>query len=119
MRIRIIYALTGVIQPKADWPNVGFDNGPVMENINNALKKQFPEYEFLPVIASGKPEAEKIMLQDKKEKIGGYIVYQMNPGSGSTNCSSIGQTGCLCRFPVRRKWWISDQYFRFSQSSEF
>lgn len=79
MRIRIIYALTGVIQPKPDWPNVGFDNGPVMENINTALIKKFPAFEFLPAIAAGKQEAEKIMLQDKKEKIGGYIVYQMNP----------------------------------------
>jgi hypothetical protein len=79
MRIRIIYALTAVIQPKPDWPNVGFDNGPVMEHINTALIKQFPAFEFLPTLASGTPEAEKIMLQDKKENIGGYIVYQMNP----------------------------------------
>ena len=79
MRIRIIYALTAVVQPGPDWPNVGFDNGPVMEHINSSLIKEFPGFEFIPTTASGKQETEKIMLQDKKEKIGGYIVYQMNP----------------------------------------
>jgi hypothetical protein len=42
------------------------------------LIKQFPGYEFLPTMAAGRPEAEKILLQDKKEKIDGYIIYQMN-----------------------------------------
>jgi hypothetical protein len=78
MRIRIIYALFEVIQPKPDWPNIGFDFGPIMEHINTVLIKQFPGFEFLPTMAAGKPEAEKILSQDTKENIGGYIVYQMN-----------------------------------------
>ena len=45
MRIRIIYALHAVVQPKPDWPNIGFDFGPVMGNINTMLIKQFPGME--------------------------------------------------------------------------
>lgn len=78
MRIRIIYSLFEVVQPKPDWPNIGFDFAPPMQRINTALIKQFPRYEFLPTLAAGKPEAEKILSQDKKENIVGYIVYQMN-----------------------------------------
>ena len=78
MRIRIIYALHAVVQPKPDWPNIGFDFGPVMGNINTALIKQFPEFEFISTQAVGKPEAEKILTEDKTQNIDGYIVYQMN-----------------------------------------
>lgn len=94
MRIRIIYALWGVIQPKPTWPHDGFDFGPVMEHINTVLIKQFPGFEFLPTIAAGSPEAEKILSQDKKENIGGYIVYQMN------NWNDVVQTIATSGKPV-------------------
>lgn len=78
LRIRIIYSLHELKQSKPDWPNVGFDFSPFIENTNTLLKNQFPGFEFLPVLATGQEQAEKIMLQDEKEKIDGYIVYQMN-----------------------------------------
>jgi len=78
LRIRIIYSLHGLKQSKPDWPNVGFDFSPFIEKTNTVLKNQFPGFEFLPVLATGQEQAEKIMLQDEKEKIDGYIVYQMN-----------------------------------------
>jgi len=78
MRIRIMYSLHADIQPKPDWPNVGFDFKPVMERINNVLSQNFPDFEFLPVKATGPEQAKKIMRQDKKENIDGYIVYQLN-----------------------------------------
>ena len=78
IRIRIIYALHAVIQPKPDWPNKGFDFGPVMGKTNTMLIKQFPKIEFLPVQAADKVEAEKILTGDKSQNIDGYIVFQMN-----------------------------------------
>jgi hypothetical protein len=78
MRLRIIYSLHDIVQPGPDWPNVGFDFAPVMEEINTALIKQCPDFEFIPTLASGQEDAEKILEQDKSSDIGGYIVYQMN-----------------------------------------
>ena len=43
-----------------------------------ALAKNFPDFEFLPALATGPEDAEKIATQDIPEKIDGYIVYQMN-----------------------------------------
>lgn len=78
MRIRILYSLHAPVQPRPDWPNVGFDFNPVMENVNAVLKEEFPKFEFISTMVTGKEEAEKILEQDQKEKIDGYIVYQMN-----------------------------------------
>ena len=77
-RIRIIYALHEPVQTKPDWPNVGFDFTPVMENINTTLSKHFKNFEFIPTLAMGPEDAEKIVQQDVKENIDGYLVYQMN-----------------------------------------
>jgi hypothetical protein len=78
MRIRIIYSFHADKQSQPDWPNVGFDFKPAMEKINNSLAKNFTDFEFLPVSATGPDEAKKIVEQDKSENIDGYIVYQMN-----------------------------------------
>jgi hypothetical protein len=78
LRIRIIYSLHELKQSKPDWPNVGFDFSPFIDKTNTILKNKFPGFEFLPVLATGQEQAEKIMSQDEKEKIDAYIVYQMN-----------------------------------------
>jgi hypothetical protein len=78
MRLRIIYSLHDVVQPGPDWPNVGFDFEPVMEGINTTLTERCPNFEFIPTMAKGPEDAEKILLQDKDSDIGGYIVFQMN-----------------------------------------
>ena len=49
-----------------------------MGNINTALIKEFPEFEFLPTITPDKAAAEKILTEDKTQNIDGYIVYQLN-----------------------------------------
>ncbi|MBK9391818.1 MAG: hypothetical protein IPN68_17105 [Bacteroidetes bacterium] len=64
-------------QSKPDWPNVGFDFAPFIENTNATLRNQFP-HEFLSSLATGPADAEKIIAADKKENIDGYIVFQMN-----------------------------------------
>lgn len=78
MRIRVLYSLHASVQVQPDWPNIGFDFNPVMEKINTTLKNCFPDFEFLPACATGAEDAEKIVLKDEQENIGGYIVYQMN-----------------------------------------
>ena len=76
--IRVVYSLHAVKQPRPDWPNVGFDFAPVMRRINGTLEGECPEFDFVPTMASGPQEAEKILEQDRSASIDGYIVFQMN-----------------------------------------
>lgn len=78
MKIRIIYSLHEPVQTKPDWPNVGFDFNPAMEKINSSLGKQFSDIEFIPSLATGPDDAQKIVEADKQSPADGYIVYQMN-----------------------------------------
>ena len=71
MRLRVVYALHALKQPKPDWPNLGFDFAPVMERINPALTNAFPDLEFLPVTASGPVQANNILLRDVFSSIDG------------------------------------------------
>jgi len=77
-RLRILYALHAETQPGPDWPNKGFEFGPVMERINTALAQRCPDFEFLPAMATGPEQAKEIVKQDEAEPVDGYIVYQMN-----------------------------------------
>ena len=78
LKIRNIYSLHEIKQTKPDWPNIGFDFAPFIERTNTTLKNQFPGYEFLSSLATGQQDAEKIIADDVKEKIDGYIIFQMN-----------------------------------------
>lgn len=73
-----MYSLHAPVQTKPDWPNIGFDFKPFMEKINTTLAAKFTDFEFIPALATGPEDAEKIASQDITEKIDGYIVYQMN-----------------------------------------
>ncbi len=61
-----------------DWPNIDMNFGPAMERINNSLKNISRNMEFLPVLATGPEDAEKIVEGDKPDPVDGYIVFQMN-----------------------------------------
>jgi len=78
MRIKILYSLHSVVQAQPDWPNVGYDFKPAMDRINATLTNQFPDFEFVPVLATGPEDAAKTVNADKMDNIDGYIVYQMN-----------------------------------------
>ncbi len=78
LKLHIIYSLHAVVQPGPDWPNVGYDFGPVMENFNRVLADSCPEFEFVQSMATGPEEAEKIVALDRDTGVGGYIVFQMN-----------------------------------------
>lgn len=78
LNIRVLFALHSAVQAQPDWPNIGFDFNPHMERINSSLKKNFPDFTFIPSMVKGPEEADKIVEMDKAEKIDGYIVCQMN-----------------------------------------
>jgi hypothetical protein len=78
VRIRIVYVLHAARQPGADWPNLGFDFGPVMERINTELAERCAEFEFVSSMAAGPEQAQKILAGDASAGIDGYLVYQMN-----------------------------------------
>jgi hypothetical protein len=77
-RIRIVYSLHAAKQPGPDWPNVGFDFVPVMEQINSVLARRCPGFQFSTSLANGPEQAQAILDQDKNGGIDGYIVCQMN-----------------------------------------
>jgi hypothetical protein len=76
LKIRIVYSLHGEQQQQPDWPNVGFDFVPVMQQINAELTQRFKQFEFIPTLATGEEQAKKILEGDAA--IDGYVVYQMN-----------------------------------------
>jgi L-fucose isomerase-like protein len=77
-RIRVLYSLHADVQPRPDWPNVGFDFRPVMKEMTAALSAGCPEIEFIPTTATGPDQAKAILAGDKASNIDGYVVVQMN-----------------------------------------
>ena len=78
-RIRIAYSLHAEKQPGPDWPNKGFDFGPVMQRVNNELTARCKGFEFVTSLATGPEQAKKILEEDKAAGgIDGYLVYQLN-----------------------------------------
>jgi len=78
LRLRILYSVHAVKQPGPDWPNVGFDFGPVMERINTEFAQNSPDFVFESSMAKGPEEAEKILAEDETRGIDGYVVFQLN-----------------------------------------
>lgn len=77
-KIRVIYALYALKQDRPDWPNLGFDFAPVMDQYNHALRAGHPEVEFLPATAKNLAQAGRIALSDLLAGIDGFIIFQMN-----------------------------------------
>ncbi|MEA1952462.1 MAG: hypothetical protein U9N87_13870, partial [Planctomycetota bacterium] len=77
-RVRVLYSLHADVQPRPDWPNVGFDFKPVMKRMTDALAAGSPEIEFIPTTATGPEQAKAIFEKDKSANIDGYVVMQMN-----------------------------------------
>ena len=81
IKVRVVFVLQAPIQTRADWPNIGFDFNPVMEEIMNALKIGCPGIEFIQSMAARANNAEEITNADQAEgNIDGYLVVQMNTG---------------------------------------
>ena len=79
MKVRVVFALHAPVQMTPDWPNVGFDFNPVMDQIMNALTAGCPGIEFVQSMVDGAENAEKLMATDQAEgNIDGYLLVQMN-----------------------------------------
>lgn len=78
-RVRIVYALHAKQQPGPDWPNVGFDFGPAMAQLEAVLPREVPDVEWVSIQANG-PEQAKAILEDdlRQQNVDGYLVCQMN-----------------------------------------
>ena len=77
-RIRIIYALFALKQPRPTWPHIGHDFRPIIDRLQAELGKQCPKFQFVTSTASTEEEAKTILAEDQSGKIDGYLVYQMN-----------------------------------------
>jgi len=80
LKIRVLYSLHAPVQAQPDWPNMGFDFRPVMEKFTTGLSGRFPNMTFVPTMATGPEEAEKVLAGDKgaSAPFDGYLVFQMN-----------------------------------------
>ncbi len=79
VKLRIVYSLHTDKQDRPDWPNKGFDFGPVMQGIERELAAKCKNFEFVSSKATGADQAKAIIEQDKAAgNIDGYIVYQLN-----------------------------------------
>jgi hypothetical protein len=78
LKIRVLYSLHAPVQDRPDWPNIGFDFRPVIQQIESALRERFNDMEFLPAMAAGPEDAKRIIAEDENAQIDGYIVWQMN-----------------------------------------
>ena len=77
-RIRILFALHAPVQPRPDWPNVGFNFRPVMDQFVAGLRDRCPGFEFVTSMAANEEAAKAVIAADKDGRIDGYIVYQLN-----------------------------------------
>jgi len=65
------------VQILPDWPNVGYDFRPHMENIVNAMNARVKDVQFIAAKAKNRDEA-KAMVEADGDDIAGYVVVQMN-----------------------------------------
>jgi len=79
LRIRVVYSLHATQQDRPDWPNKGFDFGPVMDHLNHELTRRCSGFEFIPTQATGEESAKALLAADQAAgNVDGYLVYQMN-----------------------------------------
>ncbi|MCX8160804.1 MAG: hypothetical protein N3G18_07725 [Candidatus Saccharicenans sp.] len=78
VRLRLLFALHRPVQDRPDWPNLGFDFRPVMEQYVSILEKNLPEFSLLVSTVSNPEEATAILEADRENQIDGYVVFQMN-----------------------------------------
>lgn len=77
-RVRLVFACFARKQERPTWPHIGYDFGPEIERVTSELRRLCPSVEFLPALANGPEEAEKLLAVGEADRTDGYIVYQMN-----------------------------------------
>jgi hypothetical protein len=77
-RVRLVFACFGIKQERPTWPHIGHDFAPDIEQVTSALGQLCPQVEFLPSVARGPEDAQKLVTAGAAEHIDSYLVYQMN-----------------------------------------
>lgn len=77
-RVRLVFACFTLKQDRPTWPHIGYDFTGDIERVTQAMRQLCPEVEFLPTVAHGPEDAAKLLAAGDKDRIDGYIVYQMN-----------------------------------------
>ena len=77
-RVRLIFACFTIKQERPTWPHIGYDFTADIERVSSRLRELCPRVEFLPALAHGPEDAQKLLAQGAADRIDGYIVYQMN-----------------------------------------
>ncbi len=85
VKVRLVFAMTTVKQDIPDWPNIGFDNAPYIQNMTNSLNSKIQDVNFIPTNVIDGFDVEKMLEQDKAEGIAGYLVMQLNPWKQAIN----------------------------------
>ena len=92
MIVRVVFALHEPVQDRPDWPNIGFDFKPVMENMMNALTAGCPSIKFVHSMVNGEETVEKLKVADQLAgDIDGYLVVQLN--CWNLSISQLCETG--------------------------
>ena len=77
-RVRLVFACFTVKQERPTWPHIGYDFAADIERVTKSLQQQCPGVEFLPALAHGPEDAEKLLAVGDADRIDGYLVNQMN-----------------------------------------
>lgn len=80
VKVRLVFAYhLSDVQDRPDWPNIGFDFGPVMKNMTDSLNAGVKGVEFIPTKANSLEDGKAIAEQDATAgDIAGYLVVQLN-----------------------------------------
>jgi hypothetical protein len=76
--VRLIFACWALKQDRPTWPHIGYDFAADVERVKSTLAQFCPNVEFLPALAHGPEDAQKLLAAGDADRIDGYIVYQMN-----------------------------------------
>jgi len=77
-RVRLVFACFTIKQERPTWPHIGYDFAPDIERVTAALRRLCPQVEFLPAVAHGPEDAQKLLASGEADRIDGYLVFQMN-----------------------------------------
>ena len=76
--LRLVFACFVLKQDRPTWPHIGYDFTADVERVTSALRQLCPSVEFVPAVAHGPDDANRLLQAGEADRIDGYLVYQMN-----------------------------------------